>query len=153
MSPSTSHLVAAVITLATGALMAAGAPADAPAAGEQAAATSAREVHVAVIVNLSNPVNDLSLKELRSMVGQTRFSTGLALAAMLAASCATASDHLDTPTVTTNPRADIADYLGTSIETICRTLHDFQSKGLISLPTRKTIRFLDPSGLERIAEG
>jgi len=51
------------------------------------------------------------------------------------------------------PRADIADYLGTSIETICRTLHDFQSKGLISLPTRKTIRFLDPSGLERIAEG
>ena len=43
------------------------------------------------------------------MVGQTRFSTLLALAAMLAASCATASDHLDTPTVTTNPRADIAD--------------------------------------------
>jgi CRP-like cAMP-binding protein len=51
------------------------------------------------------------------------------------------------------PRADIADYLGTSIETICRALHDFQSKGLISLPTRKTIRFLDISGLERIAEG
>jgi len=78
MSPSTSHLVAAVITLATGALMAAGAPADAPAAGEQAAATSAREVHVAVIVNLSNPVNDLSLKELRSIVTiqRTQWSTG-----------------------------------------------------------------------------
>lgn len=51
------------------------------------------------------------------------------------------------------PRADIADYLGTSIETTCRTLHDFQAKGLISLPTRKTIRFLDLCGLERIAEG
>jgi len=51
------------------------------------------------------------------------------------------------------PRADIADYLGTSIETICRTLHDFQSKGFISLPTRKTIRFVDLSGLQRIAEG
>jgi CRP-like cAMP-binding protein len=51
------------------------------------------------------------------------------------------------------PRADIADYLGTSIETICRTLHDFQSRGLISLPTRKTIRFLDISGLQHIAEG
>jgi CRP-like cAMP-binding protein len=49
------------------------------------------------------------------------------------------------------PRADIADYLGTSIETVCRTLHDFQSRGLISLPTRKTIRFLDLSGLERVA--
>jgi CRP-like cAMP-binding protein len=51
------------------------------------------------------------------------------------------------------PRADIADYLGTSIETVCRTLHDFQSKGLISLPTRKTVRFIDLAGLERIAEG
>jgi CRP-like cAMP-binding protein len=51
------------------------------------------------------------------------------------------------------PRADIADYLGTSIETVCRTLHDFQSKGLISLPTRKTIRFTNLAGLERIAEG
>lgn len=51
------------------------------------------------------------------------------------------------------PRADIADYLGTSIETVCRTLHDFQSKGLVDLPTRKTIRFIDLPGLERIAEG
>lgn len=68
MSPSTSHLVAAVITLATGALMAAGVPADALAAGEQDVATSAREIHMAVIVNLSNPVNDLTLKELRSIV-------------------------------------------------------------------------------------
>jgi CRP-like cAMP-binding protein len=50
------------------------------------------------------------------------------------------------------PRADIADYLGTSLETICRTLHGFDSRGLISLPTRKTIRFLDLAGLERIAE-
>jgi len=68
MSRSTSHLVTAVITLATGALMAAGVPADAPAAGAQGAATSAREIHMAVIVNLSNPVNDLTLKELRSIV-------------------------------------------------------------------------------------
>ena len=68
MSRSTSHLVTAVITLATGALMAAGVPADAPASGEQDAATSAREIHMAVIVNLSNPVNDLTLKELRSIV-------------------------------------------------------------------------------------
>jgi len=60
------------MTLATGALVAggpvSGAPADRPAAGEQRAAASASEIHVAVIVNLSNPVNDLSLKELRSIV-------------------------------------------------------------------------------------
>ena len=43
------------------------------------------------------------------MLGQTRFSTGLMIAAVLATACASASDHLDTPTVATNPRADIAD--------------------------------------------
>jgi CRP-like cAMP-binding protein len=44
-------------------------------------------------------------------------------------------------------RADIADHLGMSIETVCRTLHDFQSKRLIDLPTRRTIRFRDLAGL------
>jgi hypothetical protein len=50
------------------------------------------------------------------MQGQTRFSTGQAIAALLAGAIiagatdrASASDHLDTPTVTANPRADIAD--------------------------------------------
>jgi hypothetical protein len=72
MSRCTSHLVAAVITLATGVLVAggpaSGAPADRASPGERPVATSAIEIHVAVIVNLSNPVNDLSLKELRSIV-------------------------------------------------------------------------------------
>ena len=49
------------------------------------------------------------------------------------------------------PRADIADHLGTSLETVCRTLAEFKSKGLIDLPNRKTIRFFDLPGLLRIA--
>ena len=49
------------------------------------------------------------------------------------------------------PRADIADHLGTSLETVCRTLADFKMKGLIDLPNRKTIRFVNLSGLSRIA--
>lgn len=49
------------------------------------------------------------------------------------------------------PRADIADYLGTSMETVCRTLADFRSRGLIDLPNRKTIRFIDLAGLARVA--
>jgi CRP-like cAMP-binding protein len=49
------------------------------------------------------------------------------------------------------PRADIADHLGTSLETVCRTLADFRSKGLIDLPNRKTIRFIDIPGLKQIA--
>jgi CRP-like cAMP-binding protein len=49
------------------------------------------------------------------------------------------------------PRADIADHLGTSLETVCRTLAEFRLKGLIDLPNRKTIRFLNLPGLLRIA--
>jgi CRP-like cAMP-binding protein len=50
------------------------------------------------------------------------------------------------------PRADMADYLGTTVETVCRTLAEFRAKGLIDLPTRKTIRFLDIPGLTRVSE-
>jgi CRP-like cAMP-binding protein len=49
------------------------------------------------------------------------------------------------------PRADIADHLGTSLETVCRTLAELKMKGLIDLPNRKTIRFVDLPGLLRIA--
>jgi CRP/FNR family transcriptional regulator, anaerobic regulatory protein len=49
------------------------------------------------------------------------------------------------------PRADIADHLGTSIETVCRTLAEFKMKGLIDLPSRKTIRYLNLPGLLQIA--
>ena len=49
------------------------------------------------------------------------------------------------------PRADIADHLGTSLETVCRTLAEFRIKGLIDLPNRKTIRFLNVPGLQRVA--
>ncbi len=49
------------------------------------------------------------------------------------------------------PRADIADHLGTSIETVCRILAEFKVKGLIDLPNRKTIRYLDVSGLLQVA--
>ena len=51
------------------------------------------------------------------------------------------------------PRADIADHLGTSMETVCRALAEFKSRGLIELPTRKTIRFIDEKGLSQIQEG
>jgi CRP-like cAMP-binding protein len=49
------------------------------------------------------------------------------------------------------PRADIADHVGTSLETVCRSLTEFKARKLIELPTRKTIRFLDIDGLSRIA--
>jgi CRP-like cAMP-binding protein len=48
-------------------------------------------------------------------------------------------------------RADIADHIGTSVETVCRTLAEFKVKRLIDLPNRKTIRFINVSGLQRVA--
>jgi CRP/FNR family nitrogen fixation transcriptional regulator len=51
------------------------------------------------------------------------------------------------------PRADMADHVGTSIETVCRTLSEFKARKLIELPTRKTIRFIDVRGLAEVAEG
>lgn len=49
------------------------------------------------------------------------------------------------------PRADIADHIGTSLETVCRTLAHFKAKKLIDLPNRKTIKYLDREGLVRVA--
>ena len=49
------------------------------------------------------------------------------------------------------PRADIADPVGTSLETVCRTLAEFKARRLIDLPNRKTIRFIDIPGLAAIA--
>jgi CRP-like cAMP-binding protein len=49
------------------------------------------------------------------------------------------------------PRADIADHLGTALETVCRTLAEFRIKGVIDLPNRKTIRFMNLPALSRIA--
>lgn len=50
------------------------------------------------------------------------------------------------------PRADMADYVGTSLETVCRTLAEFKARKLIDLPNRKTIRFLDVPALSRVAQ-
>lgn len=50
-------------------------------------------------------------------------------------------------------RADIADHVGTSLETVCRTLAEFRTKKLIDLPNRKTIRFVDLQGLQKISGG
>ena len=49
------------------------------------------------------------------------------------------------------PRADMADYIGTSLETVCRALAEFNARRLIALPTCKTICFLDTKGLAQIA--
>ncbi len=50
-------------------------------------------------------------------------------------------------------RAEIADYLGLTIETVSRTLTRFKSEGKISLPSRDEVEIIDPHWLLGVATG
>jgi CRP-like cAMP-binding protein len=50
-------------------------------------------------------------------------------------------------------RQDIADYLGLTIETVCRTLTDLKSDRILSIPDRHKVVILDLDALESLAEG
>ena len=49
-------------------------------------------------------------------------------------------------------RNDIADYLGLTIETVCRTLSAFKRDGVIAIPTPHRIELLDRDALEAVSE-
>ena len=49
-------------------------------------------------------------------------------------------------------RNDIADYLGLTIETVCRTLSGFKRDGTIAIPNPHRIELLDRDALEAIGE-
>ena len=49
-------------------------------------------------------------------------------------------------------RIDIADYLGLTVETVCRTLSTFRRDGMISVPNPHRIELLDRGALEEIGE-
>ncbi len=49
------------------------------------------------------------------------------------------------------PRSDIADYLGLTTETVCRTFTKFKQRGLIALRHRRSLRVLDRDALHALA--
>jgi len=49
-------------------------------------------------------------------------------------------------------RQDIADYLALTIETISRTITQFEATGLVGLPTSRQIVLRDPGALQRMTE-
>jgi CRP/FNR family nitrogen fixation transcriptional regulator len=49
-------------------------------------------------------------------------------------------------------RTDIADYLGLTIETVCRTLSLFKRDGVIAIPNPHRIELHDRDALEEVSE-
>jgi CRP-like cAMP-binding protein len=49
-------------------------------------------------------------------------------------------------------RSDIADYLGLTIETVCRILSDFKRRGVIAIPNPHRIEILDRDAIEAVEE-
>jgi CRP-like cAMP-binding protein len=49
-------------------------------------------------------------------------------------------------------RTDIADYLGLTVETVCRTLSIFRHERMIVIPSPHRIELLDRAALEAIGE-
>jgi CRP/FNR family nitrogen fixation transcriptional regulator len=49
-------------------------------------------------------------------------------------------------------RSDIADYLGLTIETVCRILSDLKRRGIIAIPNPHRIEILDREAIEGIEE-
>lgn len=50
-------------------------------------------------------------------------------------------------------RVDIADFLGLTHETVCRTFSQFKNQGIIAIPDPHVVEILLPDTLEEIAEG
>jgi len=50
-------------------------------------------------------------------------------------------------------RGDIADYLGVTLETICRTIAKLAKRGVIAIPNVHEVVILDPSRLAALAKG
>jgi CRP/FNR family nitrogen fixation transcriptional regulator len=48
-------------------------------------------------------------------------------------------------------RQDIADYLGLTIETVSRSLTQFERDGVIALPCTRQVKILDTDALEDLA--
>lgn len=58
-------------------------------------------------------------------------------------------DTLDLPM----GRQDVADYLGLTVETVCRALTDMKREHLIAIPNRHQVTIRDTDGLGAVAEG
>lgn len=95
---------------------------------------------------------NLTLRDLARAQGQTAILGRMSAPMRVASFLLDLSKRHGTSTLVQLPmsRADIADYLGLTIETVCRVLSRFAGLGLITIPTVNDIEIIDAHTLETI---
>jgi CRP/FNR family transcriptional regulator len=78
-----------------------------------------------------------------------RVASFLAMRLSEGIACGLSRDRITLPMT----RAEIADYLGLTIETVSRTLTRFKTEGKIGLPSRDEVEIRDPHWLSGVATG
>jgi len=99
-------------------------------------------------------LRDAMLRDLTNAHGRTLLLGRMTAPERIAAFLIEMFERRERPKAVELPmsRIDIADYLGLTIETVCRTLSTFRRDGIIAVPNPHRIEFLDRAALEEIGE-
>ena len=103
---------------------------------------------------LARQMYDRTLRELTQTQTHTLVLSRMTAPERLASFLLEVAERRDTPRVVdlAMSRYDIADYLGLTMETVCRTFTAFKRDGLIALPTPQRVELRDHEALETLVE-
>jgi len=103
---------------------------------------------------LAREMYNRTLRELRQTQTHTLVLSRMTASERLASFLLEIAERRDTPRAAHLPmsRYDIADYLGLTMETVCRTFTAFRRDGIIVLPTPQRVELRDREALETMCE-
>ena len=103
---------------------------------------------------LAREMYDRTLRELTQTQTHTLVLSRMTASERLASFLLELAERRDTPRAVDLPmsRYDIADYLGLTMETVCRTFSAFKRDALIALPTPQRVELRDRQTLESLCE-
>jgi len=113
-----------------------------------AAATASPLINARILRAMGEDIR--KLRDLALLLGRkTAIERVASLLAAMAGPGAEADMAISLPVT----RAEIADYLGLTVETVSRTLTRLRQSGLIGLEGSETVRLADPAAIRALAEG
>jgi CRP/FNR family transcriptional regulator, nitrogen fixation regulation protein len=103
---------------------------------------------------LAREMYNRTLRELTHTQTHTLVLSRMTASERLASFLLEMAERRDTPRAVELPmsRYDIADYLGLTMETVCRTFTAFRRDGVIALPTPQRVELCDRDALETLVE-